>query len=194
MTHEQRRFTAEKSFALASSLFPLEEWIPHGEGIFIAKSRLAGGHKEQAILNREIDDVKILTNRGSVAYFLPEDEKKGGKIMICVDTVIDGELVELKTFSGNRNTLGWAFKKGFKQGLAVRQDHPEIPIPTNSVFIRLQSDFTVESVKGKIAGELKNRPENGFFICYFEHIGELHTWSFEELRSIIGKKDTRPPD
>jgi hypothetical protein len=51
----------------------------------------------------------------------------------------------------------------------------------------LLSDFTIGSVKAKIAGELKNRPENGSFICYFERIGELHTWSFEELRAIIGR-------
>jgi hypothetical protein len=102
---------------------------------------------------------------------LPEDEKKEGKIKICVDTVIDGELVELKTVSGNRNTLGTAFEQGFRQGLAVRKDHPEIK--THSIFIRLLSDFSIGSVKAKIAGELKNRLEDGKFICYFEHTGEL---------------------
>jgi hypothetical protein len=187
MTPEQQRLNTEKSLALASALFPHETWIPQEAHIWVAKSRLAGGHKEQATLYREIADVRILTDQGSVAYFLPEDEKKEGKIKICVDTVIDGELVELKTVSGNRNTLGTAFEQGFRQGLAVRKEHPEIK--THSVFIRLLSDFSIGSVKAKIAGELKNRPENGKFICYFEHIGELHTWSFEELRSIIGEKN-----
>jgi hypothetical protein len=69
-TPNQTRLNAEKSLLLASKLFPFEEWIPHGEGIFIAKSRLSGGHKEQAKLYREIADVRILTGRGSVAYFL----------------------------------------------------------------------------------------------------------------------------
>jgi hypothetical protein len=40
----------------------------------------------------------------------------------------------------------------------------------------------------KVAGELKDRPGIGNFICYFETIGELHTWIYEELRAIIGKK------
>ncbi|MDR0312504.1 MAG: hypothetical protein LBI14_02810 [Treponema sp.] len=43
---ELAQLNAEKSFALASALFPLEKWIPHGKGVFIAKSRLLGGHKE----------------------------------------------------------------------------------------------------------------------------------------------------
>jgi hypothetical protein len=187
MIPEQQRLNAEKSLALASALFPRETWIPKEANIWVAKSRLSGGHKEQAKLYREIADVRILTGRGSAAYFLPEDEKKDSKIKICVDTVIDGELVELKTVFGNRNTLGTAFEQGFRQGLAVRKDHPEIK--THSIFIRLLSDFSIGSVKAKIAGELKNRLEDGKFICYFEHIGELHTWSFEELRSIIGGKN-----
>jgi hypothetical protein len=56
------------------------------------------------------------------------------------------------------------------------------------VFIRLLSDLSVGSVKAKIAGELKNRTGKGRFICYFEAAGELHAWTYEELRAIIGKK------
>jgi len=40
----------------------------------------------------------------------------------------------------------------------------------------------------KIAGELKGRSGEGHFICYFEASGDLRTWTYEELRSIIGKK------
>jgi hypothetical protein len=69
---ELTHINVEKSFTLASTLFPLEKWIPHGNNIFVAKSRLSGGHKEQAKLYREIADVRILTERGNVAYFLPE--------------------------------------------------------------------------------------------------------------------------
>jgi hypothetical protein len=54
-----------------------------------------------------------------------------------------------------------------------------------SLFIRLKSELSVGSVKAKIAGELKVRQTHGLFICYFEASGELYTWTFEELRSII---------
>ena len=56
----------------------------------------------------------------------------------------------------------------------------------NSVFIRLLSDISVGSVKAKIAGELKNRHDEGSFICFFEKTGELCIWTHEELRAIIG--------
>jgi hypothetical protein len=186
MTAEQIRLNAEKSFALAKILFPSEEWIPKEANIWVAKSRLVEEFREPEKWDREMSQARILTGRGSVAYFLPEQEIKDGKIMVCVDTVID-ELVEMKTVSGNRNTLGTAFKQGFRQGLAFRQGYSGIQ--AHSVYIRLLSDFTIGSVMAKIAGELKNRPENGNFICYFEQIGKLHTWSFEELKSIIGKKN-----
>ena len=40
----------------------------------------------------------------------------------------------------------------------------------------------------KIAGELKDRQGRGRFICYFETSGNLHSWTYEELRAIVGKK------
>ncbi|MDR0538877.1 MAG: hypothetical protein LBG74_00010 [Spirochaetaceae bacterium] len=175
----------EKSRILASTLFPGEAWIAHGEGIFIAKSRLSGGHKEQAKLYREIADARILTSRGSVAYFLPErseGEEIGKKY---ADTVIDGAIVELKTVSGNRTTLGKSFKKGYKQGQSVLEAHPGIKAE-HDVFLRLFTPFTVESVRAKLAGELKNTTDKGRCICHFEATGELFSWDYDELRAITG--------
>ena len=114
-TTELTQLNAEKSFAVASVLFPFEEWIPHGKGIFVAKSRLSGGHKEQAKLYREIADVRILTGRGSVAYFLPERfndrdiAKAKERYSMHADTVIDGIVVEIKTVSGQPGNTGKIF-------------------------------------------------------------------------------------
>jgi len=183
---EITRLNAEKSFLLASALFPHEKWIPHGEGIFIAKSRFSVRHKEQAKLYREINDVRILTKLGSVAYFLPErigDKNKGKR---CADTVLDGVIVELKTISGNRTTLGKSFKKGYKQGLSMLETYPEIKAEHN-VFLRLYTPFSIESVRAKIAGELKNSTDEGCCICYFEATEELYYWTYNELRAIVGK-------
>jgi hypothetical protein len=127
---------------------------------------------------------RILTGRGSIAYFLPELEIKGETGKRCADLVLDGEIVEMKTVSGTRATLGTQFKYGYKQGsmliknCAITKKH--------SVFIWLLSDLSVGSVKAKIAGELKERKDEGAFICFFEKTGELWTWAYEELRSIIG--------
>jgi hypothetical protein len=73
-----------------------------------------------------------------------------------------------------------------KQGAALSKRCPNIQV--HSVYIRLFSNLSLGSVKAKIAGELKERPDPGAFICYFEVLGELHSWTYEELRAIIGKK------
>jgi len=186
--HEFTRLNAEKSLLLASALFPNEEWIPHGESIFVAKSRFHGGHKEQAKLYREIADVRILTGRGSVAYFLPERPKNEETVSdeihsMHADTVIDGIIVEIKTVSGNRTTLGKSFRRGYKQGRSLLKKHGITA--EHSVFLRIFTPFSVESVRAKIAGELKNSADEGCCICYFEATEELFFWTYNELRAIV---------
>jgi hypothetical protein len=181
------RLNAEKSLALASVLFPGEEWVAHGENIFVAKSRLSGGHKEQAKLYREISDVRILTNLGGVAYFLPEREQDEGEAegrhSLHADAVIDGAVVELKTISGNRATLGKSFRRGYKQGRSLLRKHGVTA--DHSVFLRLFTPFAVESVRAKLAGELKNTTDKGCCICYFEAAEKLLIWDYDELRTIV---------
>jgi len=132
-----------------------------------------------------MSQVRILTGRGSVAYFLPERFIQGEKESLCADLVLNGEVVEMKTISGARTTLGGKFKYGYKQGALLVKNCTFTK--KHSVFIRLLSDLSIGSVKAKIAGELKNRHDEGAFICYFEKTGELYTWPYEELRAIIGR-------
>jgi len=189
---ELTRINAERSLSLASTLFPNEEWIPNENNIFVAKSRLTSGHKEQAKLYREIADVRILTERGSVAYFLPEgfDEEEVLKDKephsMYADTVIDGVVVEIKTVSGNRATLGKSFRRGYKQGRSLLRKHGITS--EHSVLLRVFTPFSVDSVRAKIAGELKNSTDKGCCICYFEATEELHFWTYDELRTILSKK------
>jgi hypothetical protein len=175
----------QKSLVLASALFPGEEWVAYGENTFVARRRLTGSHKERTKLYREISDARILTSRGSVVYFLPEqsDGEEIGKKY--ADTVIDGAVVELKTVSGNRTTLGKSFKKGYKQGRSILEAHPEIEAE-HDVFLRLFTTLNVESVRAKLAGELKNTADKGRCICHFEAAGELYSWDYDELRAIVG--------
>jgi hypothetical protein len=183
MPPEQRRL---KSLALAKILFPNEEWIPTEANIWVAKSRLVEEYREPDKWEREMSQARILTSRGSVAYFLPEKFTEGEAGLRCADTVIDGEIMELKTVTGTRATLSKDFKKGYKQGASLVKGHDDIQ--SHSVFVRLFSDLPVESVKAKIAGELKTRYDSGNFICFFETTTELHQWTYSELRSMIGKK------
>jgi hypothetical protein len=183
---ELLRLNAKESCSLASVLFPHEEWIPTEANIWVAKSRLVEKFQEPDKWEREMSQVRILTSRGSVAYFLPEKCTGGEAGLRCADTVIDGEIVELKTVTGTRATMSKDFKKGYKQGASLLKNHTEIH--GHSVFIRLFSELPIESVKAKIAGELKTRYDNGRFICFFEASAELHKWTYSELRAMISKK------
>jgi hypothetical protein len=62
---------------------------------------------------------RILTGRGSVAYFLSELEIKGETGKRCADLVLDGEIAEMKTVSGTRATLGGKFRLAYKQGASL---------------------------------------------------------------------------
>jgi len=175
---------SEKSLLLASALFSSEEWVLTETNIWVAKSRLVQEKKEPKKWEKEMSQVRILTGRGSVAYFLPENIVQGESGNRCADLVLDGEVVEMKTITGSRATLGGKFKQGYRQGALLLKNCTVTK--NHSVFIRLLSDISVGSVKAKIAGELKKRNDEGSFICYFERIGELHLWTHEELRAIIG--------
>jgi hypothetical protein len=185
MTHEQQQLNAEKSLALASALFPDEAWIFKEANIWVAKSRLVEEYREPDKWEREMSQVRILTERGSIVYFLPEKITEGKAGLRCADTVIDGEIMELKTVTGTRATLSKDFKKGYKQGASLVKKQAKIK--SHSVFVRLYSELSIDSVKAKIAGELKERKDEGSFVCFFEKNGELYTWTYEELRSIIGQ-------
>jgi hypothetical protein len=202
---DECRLNAEKSLVLASALFPDEEWVLKEPNVWVAKNRLPEEYREPDKWEREMSQVRILTDRGSAAYFLPELEQQGETGQRCADLVLDGEIVEMKQVSGTRATLGTQFKYGYKQGALLikgrfaprpsnesREGSP-LDIQKHSVFIWLLADMSVGSVKAKIAGELKNRPGKGSFICYFDKTGELHNWTYDELRGIIGCGQKKSP-
>jgi hypothetical protein len=179
------RQNAQKSLALASALFPNEEWIFKEPQIWVGKSRVRNTPKERAKLAWEIEQIRVLIRPESAVYFLPELENSSWLSKLSADTVIDGEIMEIKAVIGTRATLGTEFRKGYKQGAYLCQQLPHIK--AHSVFIRLFSGLSVGSVKAKIAGELKNRTDEGRFICYFETSRTLFSWTYDELRGIIRK-------
>jgi hypothetical protein len=182
--------TAVKTRKAARILFPIEKWIKIEPYIWVAQSRLIQRTKEKEKWDREISQVRILTSRGSVAYFLPDMELKGESGKRCADLVLDGVIMEMKTVSGTRATLGGEFRLAFKQGAGLLKICSDLQ--KHSVFICLLSDLSVVSVKAKAAGELKERQGFGSFICYFDRIQELHTWTYNELRAFIRPTKNNP--
>jgi hypothetical protein len=181
---------SEKSLALASVLFPFEEWIPKEANIWVAKSRLVEEYREPDKWEREMTQARILTSRGSVAYFLPESEKKESPNKRYPDLVLDGTVLEMKSVYGTIKTLGLEFKRGYKQGQSLLTTNlpAHYPPQGHSVFIHLTSNIKIEAVRAKIAGELKNRLDEGSFLCFFEQTMELYSWTYKELRAIIRKR------
>jgi hypothetical protein len=146
LPHENSFFQGgEKSFTLASTLFPGEEWVLKEPNIWVGKSRIRNSPRERAKLVWEIELIRGLLDRGSVVYFLPEQKDTGLLGILSADTVINGEIVEIKAVSGTRATLGHEFRKGYKQGAYLTKQHSEIK--SHSVFIRLFSDLSPGSVK-----------------------------------------------
>jgi hypothetical protein len=184
------RENREKSLRLAALLFPDETWVYKEPNIYVAKSRLIEEYREKEKWEREMSQVRILTSRGSVAYFLPERQKQRNPAQLCADLVLDGIVMEMKTVTGTRTTLGTEFRFAYKQGAVLLSGRSGIQ--EHSVFIRLFSDLSVGSVKAKIAGELNGRSDPGNFVCYFETPGQLYSWRYEELKALIGRDKKSP--
>jgi len=78
ITAEQQVINKDKSQALfrsadlAKALFPHEEWICTEQNIWVAKSRLSQEKREPEKWQKEMTQVRILTSRGSIAFFLPD--------------------------------------------------------------------------------------------------------------------------
>ena len=182
---ELAKNNAQKSLVLVSALFPQEDWILKEPGIFVGKSRVRNTPRERAKLAWEIEQIRVLITPENTVYFLPELENNDKHGKLSADTVINGEIVEIKAVTGTRVTLGTEFRKGFKQGAYLCERLPQMK--THSVFIRLFSNLSVGSVKAKVAGELKDRSDKGRFICYFEVSETLFSWTYDELKGLIGK-------
>jgi hypothetical protein len=180
------RENTKRSLQLAALLFPDETWVYKEPNIYVAQSRLIEEQREKDKWEREMSQVRILTGRGSVAVFLPENKHKGKTAKLCADLVLDGFVMELKTVSGTRTTLGTAFRFAYKQGAVLLSGYSGIH--EHAVFIRLLSGLSIGSVKAKIAGELKGRSDPGKFFCFFENAQQLYSWSYEELKALIGKR------
>jgi hypothetical protein len=89
---------------------------------------------------------------------------------------LDGVILEMKTTGETRATIGGEFRLAYKQWTTLAVEGPNRP--EHSVFLRLLSDMEVDSIRAKIAGELKGRTGKGLFTCYFEHTGKLYSWTY----------------
>ncbi len=163
----------KKTKTTAEKLFPGEKWEKEDDNLFIAKSRKEKMYKESGKINKiekkkleqEIASTKILTKNGHSVYLVPEHTGAGN----TYDAVVDGLKMEIKTLKGSRQTIGREFRHSFRQ--------------CNNVFLNLDTDETVESIRKKFRGELMNTRDmrDGLIYCYFKNIDKLCFWKKSSL-------------
>jgi hypothetical protein len=102
---------AEKTYQTAISLYPHEKWEQLENGIFIAKSRIPRSARQISVLEKEIRQARILVDRGSIVYLLPETTHPIEKHRKFPDAVVDGSIMEFKTITGSKRQVRIRYKK-----------------------------------------------------------------------------------
>jgi hypothetical protein len=69
-------------------LFPDEEWVLKEPNIWVVESRLSEEYREKDKWEREMSQVRLLTERGSTAYFLPEKNNELDTERLLVYSII----------------------------------------------------------------------------------------------------------
>jgi hypothetical protein len=161
---EKRLDNALRAATLSVSRFPQEQWIQIDTAIFLAHSRLSISSNQRDILKKEIAQARILTERGSSVYLIPE--KGEGK---HPDAVVDGHIMEFKTITGNIGRIEEHY-------LAARAK-------ARRVFFKIDSDLSRKDVLSRlIACIRKGNYTKGHIIAYFSHTGKIYLWEEDRLK------------
>ena len=166
---EQRREdNAQKAKEAADGLYPHEKWEVLEAGIYIAKSRMPRSAEQINILEKELRQARILAERGSTIYLLPETANPNEKHVKHPDAVVDGYVMEFKTITGS-----------IRQ---VEERYKEARAKTGYVFLKIDAHLTRHDVTRKLSGYIKRKGYSGGVIfAYFTGNGEFYCWNEAEL-------------
>ena len=173
----------EKARQTAKGLYPYEKWELLENGIFIARSRMPRSAEQVKILEKELQQARILAERGSTIYLLPETAHSYEKRIKYPDAVVDDLVMEFKTITGS-----------IRQ---IEQRYKEARAKTAHVFIKIDADLSLHDVRRKLAGCINRKKyTGGIILVYFSQIGELYQWSEAELASSswLGQKKSGSQD
>jgi hypothetical protein len=133
----------------------------------VAVSRLPFNAVQRSILRKELLQAEILAKLGNSIYLIPEHEMYGKK---CQDAVVNGELFEFKTITGNARTLEWEFRNAKKKGADV------------NVFIQIESAISKNEARRKIGLVLENHPEYvGKIIISLKQENKIYFWDCKQF-------------
>jgi len=107
----KRQENAIKADEAAKNLYPHEKWEILEAGIFIAKSRMPRSAEQINVLEKELRQARILVDRESTVYLLPESTHPNEKHVKYPDAVVDGCIMEFKTVTGSIRQIEERYKE-----------------------------------------------------------------------------------
>lgn len=168
ITDQQKAERAKKAEQVAKGLYPYEKWQLLEEGIYIAKSRQPISARQLAVLENELRQARILTERGYTVYLLPENAPPTERRVKYPDAVVDGNIMEFKTITG-----------GIRQ---VERRYKEAREKAKHIFLKIDADITRHDVSRKLSGYIKRKGfSGGFILVHFSQSSEFYKWSEAEL-------------
>jgi len=160
--------TASKADELARKLYPYEKWESLEAGIFIAKSRMPRSAEQINVLEKELRQARILADRGSTIYLLPEIVHPGEKHVKYPDAVVDGYIMEFKTITGSIRQVEERYKEA-----RVKSEH---------IFMKIDASLSRHDVSRKLSGYIQRKScKGGVIFVYFTESGEFYQWTESEL-------------
>ena len=130
-----QQINAEKAKNTAKGLYPHEKWELLENGIFIAKSRMPRSAEQINTLEKELRQARILVDRRSTVYFLPEMSQPIEKRKKYPDAVVDGLITEFKTVTGSIRQVEARYK--------------EARIKTANIFMKIDANLSHHEVTRK---------------------------------------------
>ena len=165
---KKRQNNAEKARQAAMDLYPREKWGMLENGIFISKSRMPRSAEQIHILEKELHQARILVERGSTIYLLPEIPLSNEKHIKYPDAVVDGYIMEFKTITGSIRQVEVRYK--------------EARVKAAYIFLKIDAHLSRHEVTRKLSGYIKKKGySGGIILAYFTPSGEFYRWSEAEL-------------
>ena len=167
--HIEQKTNAEKTALIAKVLYPYEKWELLENGIYIAKSRMPRSAEQINVLEKELEQARILVTHGSTVYLLPEADQPKIKKKKYPDAVVDGFIMEFKTVSGNERK--------------IKEKYKEAREKADNVFLQIDAPFSQKTVVSKLSGTIRGKGyETGLIWVYFSQNGKMTYWSVKDLK------------
>jgi len=179
---KEQQLNMEKALQKANVFYPHEKWDILETGIYIAKSRMPRSAEQIKTLDKEIQQARILVERGSIVYLLPEKPKPGEKHIKYPDAVVNDCVMEFKEITGSLRQVEVRYK--------------EARVKAQNIFIKIDTQISRHEFTRKLSGYIKRKGfSGGVIFAYFTESGEFYRWTEEELSNLLwGQKKSGPCD